>query len=523
MVERRTLTAGVRAGALLITMISVGLFVPAANAAPPLQLTEFPLAPAASPYGIALGSDGAMWFTQRSTDSIGRIETDGTLGPWTTLEANADPTSMAAGVDGAVWFTEQGLNRIGRLAADGTLTEFHVPTGNAVLAGITAGPDDAMWFTELGAHMIGRIDLDGTISEFPLPSSVPGPLGIAAGGDGALWFTEQRGNRIGRITTDGEVTEYPLPVEASLPSGIAAGPDGAMWFTMRSVNRIGRITLTGDITTYAVPTAASDPAAIAAGWDGAMWFTGADTDLIGRVALDGTITEHPLPAVGSSPFSLAAGPDDAMWFTEGNASAIGRLGMSSTPPDLTRPVIRIDAPADGSVFTSAAAAVADFTCVDEDGSGVATCLGTVADGAPVDASPGAHRFEVTASDAAGNTASASSSYLAFSSIGGSVPAGTQRAGLWATLELGFGGPVPRDASSLVASGFPLSRQVDCAERSVTLGPATPADVRLATRRDLLVTRWRTDRSWAGTCRAIVFRFSAAGWRGSDATFVVSFR
>ncbi|HVF07806.1 MAG TPA: hypothetical protein VNC60_04435 [Actinomycetota bacterium] len=523
MVGRRTLTAGVRMRALLIALFSVGLLVPPASAASPLELTEFPLAPEASPYGIALGSDGAMWFTQRSTDSIGRIDTDGTLGPWTELEANADPTAMAAGVDGAVWFTEQGLDRIGRVAPDGTLTQFDVPTGNAVVAGITAGPDGAMWFTERGAHMIGRIGLDGTVSEFPLPSSVPGPLGIAAGEDGALWFTEQRGNRIGRITTEGEVTEYPLPVAASLPSGIAAGPDGAMWFTMRSVNRIGRITLTGDITTYEVPTAASDPAAIAAGWDGAMWFTGADTDLIGRVALDGTITEHPLPAVGSSPFSIAAGPDDAVWFTEGNASAIGRLGMSSATPDLIPPVIGIDAPADGSVFTTAAAPIADFTCVDEGGSGVATCVGTVADGASVDATPGAHRFEVTASDVAGNTASASSAYLSFSSMGGTVPAGTQRAGLWATLELGLGEPMPRDASTLLASGFPLSRQVDCADRSVTLGPSIPADVRLATRKDLLVTRWRTERSWAGTCRAITLRFSAAGWRGSDATFVVSFR
>jgi virginiamycin B lyase len=522
MVDRRTSTAGVRIGALLTAIVSVALFVPAASAAAPPELTEFPLAPAASPFGIALGSDGAMWFTERATDSIGRIETDGTLGPWTTLESNADPTAMAPGVDGAVWFTEQGLNRIGRVAVDGTLTEFDVPTGNAVVAGITAGPDGAMWFTERGAHKIGRIDVDGGISEFPLPSSVPGPLGIAAGADGALWFTEQRGNRIGRITTDGQVTEYPLPVASSLPAGIAAGPDGAMWFTMRAANLIGRITLAGEITTFPVPTAATDPAAIAAGWDGAMWFTGADTDLIARIALDGAITEYPLPAVGSSPFSIAAGPDEAMWFTEGNASAIGRLGAPATPPDLTAPTIRIDAPSDGSVFTSGAGPVADFRCADDGGSGVATCTGTVDDGARVDTAAGAHRFEVTATDVAGNTASAATSYLAFSSIDGSIPTGTQRAGLWATLELGLGGPASRDASALVESGFPVSRQVDCTDPSVTIGAAAPADVRLATRQDLLVTRWRTERSWAGTCRTITLRFAAAGWRGSDATFVVSF-
>lgn len=513
---------GTRSGALLTALAIVAVFVPAAAAATPPELTEFPLASGVSPYGIALGSDGAMWFTERATDSVGRIAADGTLGPWTTLEAAADPTAMAAGLDGAVWFTEQGLNRIGRLTPDGTLTEFQVPTGNAAVAGITAGPDGAMWFTERSAHKVGRVDADGNITEFLLPSTVPGPLGITVGADGALWFTEQRGNRIGRITTAGDVTEYPLPIASSLPSGIAAGPDDALWFTMRASNRIGRISLTGQITTYAVPTAASDPTAITAGWDGAMWFTGADTDLIGRVALDGTITEHLLPKVSSSPFSIAAGPDDAVWFTEGNASAIGRLGMPTAPADATPPTVRIDAPADGSVFTPGSAPMADFTCADEGSSGLATCLGTVADGTPVDTTSGAHRFAVTAADVAGNTASAATSYVVFSSIDGSIAEGAQRAGLWATLKLGLGERAPRSAADLVATGFPVSRHVDCADPSVTLSAAAPADVRLNTRQHLLVTRWRTERSWAGTCRAITFRFVATGWTGAGATFVVSF-
>jgi hypothetical protein len=167
--------------------------------------------------------------------------------------------------------------------------------------------------------------------------------------------------------------------------------------------------------------------------------------------------------------------------------------------------------------------VADFRCHDEGGgSGLATCQGTVPDGSPVDTAPGAHRFDVTASDVAGNVASASSSYVAFSEASGSIASGTQRAGYWATLELGLGGRAPQNASDLVASGFPVTQQVDCADPATTIGTASPADVRLLTRQDVLVTRWRTQRSWAGTCRALTFRFVAAGWTGADATFVVAF-
>jgi virginiamycin B lyase len=513
---------GSRIAAALVTLATLAVLVPAAVAAAPPELMEFPLAEGVSPFGIAQGSDGAMWFTERATDSVGRIELDGTLGPWVSLERGADPTAIATGLDDAVWFTEQGTNRIGRIAPDGTLSEFPVPTDNAAVAGITAGPDGAMWFTERSAHRIGRVDPDGTIAEFPLPSSLPGPLGITTGPDGALWFTELRGNRIGRITTSGDVTEWPLPVEASLPSGIATGPDGALWFTMRAANRIGRITLTGRITTYPVPTAASDPTAIAAGWDGAMWFTGPDTDVIGRVALDGTITEFPLPTVGASPFSIAAGPDDAVWFTEGNASAIGRLGAPAAPVDSTPPTIRIDAPADGSVVMSGEGLAADFRCADDGGSELATCVGTVSDGSAVDTAPGSHRFDVRAPDGAGNRASASAWYVAFAGAAGSIASGSQRAGQWATLELDLGTRAPRDPSEVVASGFPVSRQVDCADPSTTRGPDSPADARLSTRQTLLVTRWRTERSWSGTCRSITFRFVAPGWIGADATFVVAF-
>lgn len=506
----------------IVTVATMVVIVPAAMAVTPPELSEFPLAEGVSPYGIAAGGDGALWFTERATDSVGRIETDGSLGPWTALVPGADPTAIAAGVDGAVWFTEQGRNHIGRLAYDGTLTEWAVPTDNAAVAGITAGPDGAMWFTERSAHKIGRIDLDGTIAEYPLPSTLPGPVGIVAGPDGALWFTEQRGNRIGRITTSGDVTEWTLPIASSLPSGIAAGPDGALWFTMRAANRIGRITLAGDITTWPVPTAGSDPMAITAGWDGAMWFTGPDTDVIGRVALDGTITEYPLPTVGASPFSITAGPDDALWFTEGSASAIGRLGVAAAPLDTTPPQVWIDAPVDGSVVVSGSSVPASFGCSDEGGSGLASCEGTVADGSPVDTTPGVHRFDVTATDGAGNATSASAWYVAFSGAGGTIASGAQRAGFWATLELGLGARAPRQATDVVAAGFPVSRQVDCADPSTALGPASPADARLSTRQDLLVTRWRTEREWAGTCRALTFRFVTSGWTGADATFVVAF-
>ena len=51
-------------------------------------ITEFPIpTPGSSPHGIALGPDGAIWFTELGADKIGRLS----LGP---LTCESDPTTM---------------------------------------------------------------------------------------------------------------------------------------------------------------------------------------------------------------------------------------------------------------------------------------------------------------------------------------------------------------------------------------------------------------------------------------------
>ncbi len=511
-----------------ITVLAVSILAvrsPDAHGGPTHEVTEFTLpVDGSSPFGIATGPDGALWFTARGTDSIGSLATDGTFGPTTALALTSDPTAITAGPDDAVWFTEQGSGLIGRLTTDGTLTEFFLPSDGAGPAGIVTGPDGALWFTERSAHRVARMATDGTTVEFELPTPVAGPVGIALGSDGNLWFTEQRANQIGRITTDGEVTEYPVPVASSLPTGIAAGPDGALWFTMRAANRIGRIDTAGNVTTFAIPTEASDPTGIVAGWDGALWFTEPDTDAIGRITTGGTIKEFSLPNVGSSPFGITGGPDDAVWFTEGNGNRIGRLSAVDAPIDTTAPTISITSPVEGSVFEQGQQIVAGYGCADEaGGSGLATCAGPVIEGQAIDTSIGSHRFDVEASDVQGNTATASTGYIVFSDIGGSlVTPTTRRAGFWETLDLGLGLTRPADALLFVAPGYPRSRQVSCADPSQAIGEPEPADVKLQLKQGGLDVRWRTDREWTGSCRAFVLRFTPAGWSGADAVFVARF-
>ena len=65
--------------------------------------------------------------------------------------------------------------------------------------------------------------------------------------------------------------------------------------------------------------------------------------------------------------------------------------------------------------------LADYWCADEDGgSGVASCVGPVGDGAIVPNGLGAHTFTVTGTDGEGNVGTASTSYVVFDDISGPI-------------------------------------------------------------------------------------------------------
>jgi streptogramin lyase len=278
--------------------------------------------PFSSPYGIAAGPDGALWFTEAAGNKIGRITVAGVITEY-AVPSGSPPRDIVTGRDGALWFTEPA--KIGRITTDGAITEFPIPGSGS---GIAAGPDGSLWFAD-SSNGIGRITLAGAITELPIPTgSIPDD--IATGPDGALWFTEAAGNKIGRITTGGTVTEFSVPTPSSSPfSSIAAGPDGALWFTEATANKVGRITAAGVVTEFTIPTAISlDLGGITPGPDGALWFTQVLTHALGRINTAGVITTYPFDG---GPFMITAGPDGALWFTA-NGNSIGRAVLPTGNP-----------------------------------------------------------------------------------------------------------------------------------------------------------------------------------------------
>jgi len=83
-----------------------------------------------------------------------------------------------------------------------------------------------------------------------------------------------------------------------------------------------------------------------------------------------------------------------------------------TPADKTAPTITITAPSPSVFYAEGATVAASYSCQDEpQGSGLASCEGTVSNGAPIDTSTaGQHTFQVTATDKARNSSTQTVTY-----------------------------------------------------------------------------------------------------------------
>ncbi len=122
--------------------------------------------PASLPQGVALGSDGAIWFTETSAHKLGRIDpithiiTEFSLS--TTKVPLPFPGSMDTKRDGNLWI----LN--GFLQAGDTVTRFDPRThlSTTIQLSAAAGPCDndvadksTLWFGEFSSRRIGRINI----------------------------------------------------------------------------------------------------------------------------------------------------------------------------------------------------------------------------------------------------------------------------------------------------------------------------------------------------------------------------
>jgi sugar lactone lactonase YvrE len=323
--------------------------------------------------------------------------------------------------------------------------------GFARPVGLAIGPDDSMYVGDVGASAIAKYSSNGTaLGSWGSFGTGPGQfvsvLGVAVGPDETVyvadgsgrvqWFRTRRSDTVVPTTaisggpfdawtnsaafsleaTDGPdgsgVAHTYYSLNGGDPQPYAGGDvtistEGVTTISYWSVDNAGNTeaaktaTAKLDVTAPAVSgKTTSDPNA--AGWyrsDVSVHFSAEDA-LSGIKSVSDDVL---LSAEGANQQAQGSAVDNA-----GNSAnaTVGGINI-----DKTAPAITIDAPADGARLYLHQAATANWSVTDAL-SGVATTTASVADGAALDtSSPGTHTVTVSATDAAGNTAEKTVSYV----------------------------------------------------------------------------------------------------------------
>jgi streptogramin lyase len=251
-----------------------------------------------------------LFFTEQNADAIGalRVSPNGT--PIAEQHFSCvciQPLGIALDPNGDVWYSEGTSNRIGRM----TLDAAHPFT--TILAPRHYNIPNPVSESTPGAQPPSG---GGGIQPLPVTATTTLPHSVALDGKGRVWYTGEASETVGYLdpakavpnTTDG-FTDTPGPVNefgrALAPADLAIDPAGTAWIADEYGDQIAKATIAADGSIHASfafrPTARNsltdsplvDP-------QGNLWFNEAGANLITRIS--GVAAKAPAtPAPGTPP------------------------------------------------------------------------------------------------------------------------------------------------------------------------------------------------------------------------------
>jgi cysteine-rich repeat protein len=261
----------------------------------------------ASPWGLAIDAQGALWIADMTNQRLRELATDGTI---STIAGNgtlgvggeggvatgaqlSNPFGVAVDATGRIVIADNFHQRIRRVELDGTIhtiagtgLQGYSGDGAAATDAELNGPDgvaiDAMgriYIADTYNHAIRRVDLDGTIhtiagtgqqgftgdSGAATSARLYNPQGVAVDAGGVVYIADTYNHRIRRVDTNGVITTIAgndtagyggdggqaSAATLSFPYGIVIDHSGRVVLSDSANNRIRRIETTGTIDTIA--------------------------------------------------------------------------------------------------------------------------------------------------------------------------------------------------------------------------------------------------------------------------------
>lgn len=256
--------------------------------------------PDAFPNDVAIDSLGRLWFTDRLTHGVGRLDPEtGAFHRFDTPVRPSAPYGMAAAEDGGIWMALSGARALGRLdPATGAITVHPLP-------GVVRGPNliavhgDRVWFTVRDDGAWGSYDMRTGETRL-VHTERERPYGIAIGADGTVWvgsFTGLRLYRVDPATGDGAALELAPGSDPAASAGapgsartrssfgpprrLAADRAGGVWYTdMNRAQLVRFLPAHRSSRTWSSLVRSARPYGIAVSSTGLVWYVEGGTDQV---------------------------------------------------------------------------------------------------------------------------------------------------------------------------------------------------------------------------------------------------
>jgi virginiamycin B lyase len=206
--------------------------------ASPTTPTAHSVAQLQAPRGLVQGADGNLWVIDTNTnEGLVKVGPNGAFISEHAV-AGSNGRGIALGSDGRVWWADFGNGSVRATDTAGATQTFPASTNG--LQEIAAGPAGQLAFTQQAnqPYELGRVATDGSAQLTIVDRE---PFGIDFGTDDAYWVAEFATDSVGRFTTDGQLT-HPITLPAgSGPRYIAKGPNNTLWVTAETSKKIYRI------------------------------------------------------------------------------------------------------------------------------------------------------------------------------------------------------------------------------------------------------------------------------------------
>ena len=282
---------------------------------------------------LASGLGAAVLHGLAARNEVGELKV--TIREWDVPTKGAHPHDPAVGTDGALWFTEQMQNKIGRVdPATGAFKEYPLKVKDSGPHGLVSDREGNIWFTGNFAGYIGKLNpKTGVVTEYKMPDAkAEDPHTAVFDGTGLLWFTVQAGNFVGRLDPkSGKVELKSVPTPDAHPYGIQMNSQGVPFFCEFFTNKLASIDpKTMAIREYALPDG-TRPRRIAIDAEDRVYFTDYERGHLGRLdPKSGEVKLWDSPGgAGANPYGIVITPDGMVWYSE---SGVNRIRLCASIP-----------------------------------------------------------------------------------------------------------------------------------------------------------------------------------------------